>query len=224
MIASCRIHRRSSVPLARCPQSDLLLVISAGIAAFGLIANSAAVVIGAMLVSPLMTPIFGISLALSRGDLTLLRPALLAEFGGVALIIAFAFLIGDAHFAALSAEQKSQQATLQDAGRTLLLRLRNTSVESIDAAPTRDGWLVRAETAGTRAPTPSEVGAIEQHLAQLASTAVSFSVWASTELIVTKAGYNSVEGYIREQVLQRRQAAGAPAVAGETSGAPPPAP
>ena len=76
------------------PLYYLLLAVSAGIAAFGLIANSPAVVIGAMLVSPLMTPIFGISLALSRGDLALLRPALIAEFGGVALIIAFAFVIG----------------------------------------------------------------------------------------------------------------------------------
>jgi uncharacterized hydrophobic protein (TIGR00271 family) len=35
----------------------MLIVLSAGIAAFGLLANSAAVVIGAMLVAPLMTPI-----------------------------------------------------------------------------------------------------------------------------------------------------------------------
>ncbi|MGB3727907.1 MAG: DUF389 domain-containing protein, partial [Thermodesulfobacteriota bacterium] len=37
----------------------LLLTTSALIAAFGLIANSTAVIIGAMLVSPLMTPIIG---------------------------------------------------------------------------------------------------------------------------------------------------------------------
>jgi uncharacterized hydrophobic protein (TIGR00271 family) len=36
---------------------ELLIVLSAGIAAFGLLSNSAAVVIGAMLVAPLMTPI-----------------------------------------------------------------------------------------------------------------------------------------------------------------------
>ena len=41
------------------PLYYLLLMVSGGIAAFGLIGNSAAVVIGAMLVSPLMTPIFG---------------------------------------------------------------------------------------------------------------------------------------------------------------------
>ncbi|SBT04616.1 conserved membrane hypothetical protein [Candidatus Accumulibacter aalborgensis] len=81
------------------PLYYVLLLVSAGIAAFGLLANSAAVVIGAMLVSPLMAPIFGIALALSRGDLRLLRNALIAEFGGVLLIIAFALVLGLLPFA-----------------------------------------------------------------------------------------------------------------------------
>ncbi len=53
----------------------ILVVVSTLIASFGLIANSTAVVIGAMLVAPLMTPIFGISLALVRGDSDLLGRA-----------------------------------------------------------------------------------------------------------------------------------------------------
>ncbi|MER2515494.1 MAG: DUF389 domain-containing protein [Candidatus Accumulibacter phosphatis] len=81
------------------PLYYVLLLASGGIAAFGLLANSAAVVIGAMLVSPLMAPIFGIALALSRGDLHLLRNALVAEFGGVLLIVAFALLLGLLPFA-----------------------------------------------------------------------------------------------------------------------------
>lgn len=81
------------------PLYYVLLLASGGIAAFGLLANSAAVVIGAMLVSPLMAPIFGIALALSRGDLRLLRHALVAEFGGVLLIVGFAFLLGLLPFA-----------------------------------------------------------------------------------------------------------------------------
>ena len=112
-------------------------------------------------------------------------------------------LIGAAHFAALSAEQKTLQAQLEDAGRADLVRLRDTRVESIDAAPVSDGWIVRAETAGPRTPTPSDVAAIERHLGQIAKTAVSLSVWASTDLIVTRNGYDSVQGQIREQVLQR---------------------
>lgn len=77
----------------------VLLLASGGIAAFGLLANSAAVVIGAMLVSPLMAPIFGIALALARGDLRLLRHALVAEFGGVLLIVGFALVLGLLPFA-----------------------------------------------------------------------------------------------------------------------------
>ncbi len=72
----------------------VLLGASVVIAAFGLLANSPAVVIGAMLVSPLMTPIFGVSVGLCRGDMQLLRPALIAEFGGVALALSLAFLLG----------------------------------------------------------------------------------------------------------------------------------
>ena len=44
-----------------------LLFVSSMIASIGLIANSTAVIIGAMLVSPLMTPIFGMALAMLRG-------------------------------------------------------------------------------------------------------------------------------------------------------------
>jgi uncharacterized hydrophobic protein (TIGR00271 family) len=81
------------------PLYYVLLLASGGIAAFGLLANSAAVVIGAMLVSPLMAPIFGMALALSRGDLRLLRHAAIAEFAGVLLIVGFACLLGLLPFA-----------------------------------------------------------------------------------------------------------------------------
>ncbi len=72
----------------------LLLSISVLIAGFGLVQNSPAVVIGAMLVSPLMTPIFGISLGLVRGDMTLLRKAFVAEFGGIIIGIGVAAILG----------------------------------------------------------------------------------------------------------------------------------
>lgn len=71
-----------------------LLAASTLIAGFGLIANSIAVIIGAMLVSPLMTPIIGISLSLVLGDTQLLRRALQAEALGVLLAIALAGLLG----------------------------------------------------------------------------------------------------------------------------------
>ncbi len=50
-----------------------LTSLSTAIAALGLLQDSAAVVIGAMLVAPLMTPILGAGLALVQGNLPLLR-------------------------------------------------------------------------------------------------------------------------------------------------------
>jgi len=49
----------------------LEIVFSAGIAALGLVLNSPAVIIGAMLISPLMGPIMATGLALASGDLYL---------------------------------------------------------------------------------------------------------------------------------------------------------
>jgi len=72
----------------------ILMSVSALIASFGLVANSPAVVIGAMLVCPLMTPIFGLSLGLVRGDMSLLRKAFQAEVGGVALAVGVATFFG----------------------------------------------------------------------------------------------------------------------------------
>ena len=49
----------------------LQILFSAGIATLGLVLNSSAVIIGAMLISPLMAPILSQGLALATGDLTL---------------------------------------------------------------------------------------------------------------------------------------------------------
>jgi len=49
-----------------------MIALSTTIAAYGLLANSTAVVIGAMLVAPLIGAIFGMALGLSSGDHPLL--------------------------------------------------------------------------------------------------------------------------------------------------------
>jgi uncharacterized hydrophobic protein (TIGR00271 family) len=71
-----------------------LVATSTLIACLGLVANSTAVIIGAMLVAPLMTPIFGISLALVRGDPRLLGRAIRAEVVGVLLGVGLAAVFG----------------------------------------------------------------------------------------------------------------------------------
>ncbi len=72
----------------------VLLGISELIAGFALIVDSDATLIGANVVAPLMTPIFGVSLGLMRGDLKLLRKALMAEFGGAILGGTLCYLLG----------------------------------------------------------------------------------------------------------------------------------
>ncbi|HEX9764425.1 MAG TPA: TIGR00341 family protein [Candidatus Acidoferrales bacterium] len=72
----------------------VLVASSAVIATFGLLLDSPAVVIGAMLVAPLMTPIFSLSVALVRGRTALLRRALSTEAYGVGLSIGVAVVVG----------------------------------------------------------------------------------------------------------------------------------
>jgi uncharacterized hydrophobic protein (TIGR00271 family) len=72
----------------------ILVVISTMIAGFGLAMNSTAVIIGAMLVAPLMTPIFGIALALIRSDANLLGQATRAETAGVVAAILMGVVLG----------------------------------------------------------------------------------------------------------------------------------
>lgn len=70
----------------------LLVVLSSVIATLGLLSNSPAVVIGAMLVAPLMTPIIGLGLGALVGDGTLLRNSLLGLFQGAFLAVGVAAL------------------------------------------------------------------------------------------------------------------------------------
>jgi uncharacterized hydrophobic protein (TIGR00271 family) len=65
----------------------VLIILSCIIATFGLITNSAAVIIGAMLVAPLMSPILGLSLASIAGERQMFQRALLALLEGAVLAI-----------------------------------------------------------------------------------------------------------------------------------------
>jgi uncharacterized hydrophobic protein (TIGR00271 family) len=68
----------------------LELLLSAGIATLGLVLDSPAVVIGAMLISPLMGPILAAGLALAAADLYLGIKSLLSIVFGVLLSVLFA--------------------------------------------------------------------------------------------------------------------------------------
>jgi uncharacterized hydrophobic protein (TIGR00271 family) len=88
---TCEKIRQLSNPS---PSFYFMVCVSTVIATYGLLANSTAVVIGAMLVAPLMGPIFGIALGLSSGNNRLLRESVLAETLGVIICVSLAALIG----------------------------------------------------------------------------------------------------------------------------------
>lgn len=75
--------------------SYLALVIgSCAIATFGLLSNSAAVIIGAMIIAPLMLPIRGLAFGALQGDLPLFRKGMIAISIGTLLAIAISFSLG----------------------------------------------------------------------------------------------------------------------------------
>ena len=71
----------------------LLICLSTIIAAGGLIQDSAAVVIGAMLVAPLMTPLLGAGLAMVQGNPVLFRDTLYTVLRGFLVAYAVAILV-----------------------------------------------------------------------------------------------------------------------------------
>lgn len=75
------------------PDYVTLSILSALIGTLGLLLDSAAVIIGAMVLAPLMAPIICVSMASLRRDVQLLKPALIAIGAGVGLSMAFAAVI-----------------------------------------------------------------------------------------------------------------------------------
>lgn len=93
------LERRAEVQVqlrdASTPDFDffLLVALSSVIATLGLIIDSAAVIIGAMLVAPLMSPILGVSLASLAGDTRLFRHAVSALVRGGILAVGTAIAL-----------------------------------------------------------------------------------------------------------------------------------
>lgn len=98
----------------------VLIILSSIIAALGLLLNSAAVVIGAMLVAPLMSPILGFSLGMVLGDVRLVRLSIEAMFKGVVLALMIAVLIGFA-------------SPIQDLTQEIMLRTQPTLLDLVVA-------------------------------------------------------------------------------------------
>ncbi len=72
-------------------------ILSAIIASYGLVINSAAVVIGAMLVAMMLGPITGVALAIIDYRMPLLRKSLITVSIGISLVILVGFVVGWLH-------------------------------------------------------------------------------------------------------------------------------
>jgi len=72
----------------------LLVVLSTVVAAIGLIENSVAVVIGAMVIAPLLGPNLALGLSTALGDLPLMRKSFQTTVAGLGLALALSIAIG----------------------------------------------------------------------------------------------------------------------------------
>ena len=70
-----------------------LLILSSGIATYGLLGNSVAAVIGAMIIAPLMMPIMGLAFGISIGDRYAIKNSLLISLGGILAALAVGFFL-----------------------------------------------------------------------------------------------------------------------------------
>ncbi|BCK57963.1 TIGR00341 family protein [Nocardia wallacei] len=91
----------------------IMLVLSAVIAISGVVGDSTATVIGAMIVAPLSVPILGVGLGIATGDGRLIGRSALLVLTGIAVVIALGFL-----FAQLLPNPVNVLSNSQVVGRT----------------------------------------------------------------------------------------------------------
>jgi uncharacterized hydrophobic protein (TIGR00271 family) len=86
----------------------VLLFLATVIASGGVIADSTATVIGAMIIAPLMTPIMGTAAAFVMGNMHRAAKSLLLVGAGVALVIIVSWVVGNLHINVISYTSASQ--------------------------------------------------------------------------------------------------------------------
>jgi uncharacterized hydrophobic protein (TIGR00271 family) len=85
-----------------------LMIFASIIASTGVVADSTAVVVGAMLIAPLMTPLMGMALSLAMGWPNRLARSSLVALAGIVIAIAIGFVIGLADFTIVDTLTNSQ--------------------------------------------------------------------------------------------------------------------
>lgn len=99
-----------------------LIMMSAGLASLGLMLNSVAVIIGAMLVAPLMSPLGALAIGLAVGELDMTRRAAITLLQGVLLSIVISIVMGYVFPISTPTEEMLSRGTptLLDAGVALV--------------------------------------------------------------------------------------------------------
>jgi uncharacterized hydrophobic protein (TIGR00271 family) len=72
----------------------VMVVLSSILASIGLLQSSAAVIIGAMLVAPLMSPLMGFGVGLSLGEVDMMRKSALTVLQGILIVLLVAVFVG----------------------------------------------------------------------------------------------------------------------------------
>lgn len=88
---SIKIGSRLSAPFI------VMNTLASIVASYGLLADSTAVVIGAMIIALLLGPIMGLALAMVDGDTRLFRAAMVAEVVGAALVVFISWFVAKIH-------------------------------------------------------------------------------------------------------------------------------
>lgn len=103
-----KIFFEGSDTIRRVSRFFMLMAFATAIATLGVIQDSTAVVIGAMLIAPLMTPLMGTAASLIMGWPNRAARAALVSAGGILLAIGFAFLVAEFVPELINADTNSQ--------------------------------------------------------------------------------------------------------------------
>ena len=93
-VAIKRLHRELWLDATWNTNYIVFTISACMIATFGLISNSTAVIIGAMLIAPLMLPLRALAFAALDGDFSLFRKALLSIVGATIVALMLSSLTG----------------------------------------------------------------------------------------------------------------------------------
>ncbi len=137
----------------------VLLMLSTVVAAIGMIENNVAVVIGAMVIAPLLTPNLALSLGTALGDIELMRKSALTLLVGIALAVLMCAALGAWWPETLSGDQFPELMSRTQAGwSAVALALASGAAAALSLTSGLSSVLVGVMVAVALLPPASTVG------------------------------------------------------------------